>query len=430
MKLIIQIPAFNEAETIARTIADLPRRIQGITSIEFLVIDDGSTDDTIAIARRAGVHHVVSLLNHRGLATAFKAGIDAALAAGADIIVNTDADNQYKGAEIQKLVDPILRGEAEVVIGDRQTANSPHMGLVKRQLQRLGSWAVGLAAGKRIPDVTSGFRAFTREAALQMNVFNPFTYTLETIIQAGHRNLSITSVPISTNEPTRPSRLYRGNFNYVRKSIVTIFRIYALYRPLKTFFVIGAILFLAGALIGARFLSFYFSGDPGGHVQSLILASILLIIGFQTMLIGLLADLISVNRRVNEELLLRLRRSQLETARPVTKPRSEIRPDVRPAAVSDERSKTRRPRRPEAPTKKEEPQWVWLMDGEGNAENRAGNAAQSTESLPSAPEASDGPKRRRRRRGGARHLSDTRRHHQKKEHSEPAPGLAPEKPSE
>ena len=427
MKLIIQIPAYNEAATIARTIADLPRRIPGIVSIEFLMIDDGSTDNTIAIARRAGVHHIVRLLNHRGLATAFKAGIDAALAAGADIIVNTDADNQYKGAEIQILVEPILRGEAEVVIGDRQTANSPHMGILKRQLQQLGSWAVGIAAGKRIPDVTSGFRAFTREAALQMNVFNPFTYTLETIIQAGHRNLSIVSVPITTNEPTRPSRLYRGNFNYVRKSIVTIFRIYALYRPLKTFFMMGAVLFLAGALIGARFLSFYFAGDPGGHVQSLILASILLIIGFQTMLIGLLADLISVNRRVNEELLLRLRRTQLETPKLPVKPRRDPRTDSRPA----EQPKPNRPGKPSAPPKKAEPQWVWLMDGEGNAVADGEKSMHASESPALAIEAADGPKRRRRRRGGSRHLSDTRRHHHKKEQADQAPGLvSPEKLSE
>lgn len=414
MKLIIQIPAYNEEGTIARTIDDLPKRVAGVSSIEILVIDDGSSDGTVVAAKRAGAHHVIRLLNHRGLATAFKAGIEACLAAGADVIVNTDADHQYQGADIQKLVDPILRGDAEVVIGDRQVSHSAHMGPIKRLLQKVGSWAVGVAAGKRIPDVTSGFRAFSREAALQLNVFNPFTYTLETIIQAGQRNLSIVSVPVGTNAPTRPSRLYRGSANYIRKSVVTIFRIYALYRPLKTFFAIGVVLFLAGFLIGSRFVVFYLAGEGGGHVQSLILASILLIIGFQTMLISLLADLISVNRRLSEEVLLRLRRAQLVAAGSKTllpKPRREPRPAER----------TRTPVRAPSPSPKPaEPQWVWLMDEEEKSVEPA--------ALTKADEA---PRRRRRRRGGTgRHFSEAKRHHRKeqeeKSHDTPSAETPPE----
>src|SRR5213595_1400156 len=308
MKLIIQIPAFNEEGTIAATLRDVPKKIDGITSVETLVIDDGSSDKTAEAARKAGASHVVQLKTHRGLSAAFRAGIDAALRLGADIIVNTDADNQYNGADIARLVAPIVRGNAEVVIGDREVAKSPHMSPLKRMLQRMGSWSVGLASGVRVGDATSGFRAFSREAAMQINVFNPFTYTLETIIQSGNRNLGVQSVPVRTNAPTRPSRLYSGTGTYVRKSIATIFRIYTIYKPLKTFFLIGSILILAGAAIGLRFLWFFFQGDRGGHVQSLILAAVFLIAGFQTMLIGLVADLISVNRRLTEEVLIRLKK--------------------------------------------------------------------------------------------------------------------------
>ncbi|HEY0789296.1 MAG TPA: glycosyltransferase family 2 protein, partial [Thermoanaerobaculia bacterium] len=308
LKLIIQIPAYNEEATIAATLAALPKRLDRIDTIETLLVDDGSTDATVDAARKAGVSHVIRLLTHRGLSGAFVAGIDAALRLGADIIVNTDADNQYQAADIGRLIAPILEGRAEVVIGDRGVKDHAHMGPVKRFLQRLGSWAVGRAAGLQIPDVTSGFRAFSREAAYQINVFNPFTYTLETIIQAGNRNLGVESVPIGTNPPTRPSRLYKGILRYVRKSVVTIFRVYTVYRPLKTFFAIGATLFLVGFAVGLRFLWFFLQGDRGGHVQSLIFAAILLIIGFQTVLIGLVADLISVNRRLSEEVLIRLRK--------------------------------------------------------------------------------------------------------------------------
>ncbi len=252
MKLIVQIPAFNEETTIAQTLRDIPKKIDGITSIETLVIDDGSSDHTADAARKAGASHVVQLKTHSGLSAAFRAGIDAALRLGADVIVNTDADNQYHGADIPRLIAPIVRGTAEVVIGDREVATSPHMSPFKRVLQRAGSWTVGLASGVNVTDVTSGFRAFSREAALQINVFNPFTYTLETIIQSGNRNLGVQSVTIRTNAPTRPSHLYRGIGTYLRKSASTIFRIYTIYKPLKTFFAIGMLLLLAGFGLGAR----------------------------------------------------------------------------------------------------------------------------------------------------------------------------------
>src|SRR5258707_14507256 len=333
MKLIVQLPAFNEETTIAQTLRDIPKKIDGITSIETLVIDDGSSDHTADAARKAGASHVVQLKTHSGLSAAFRAGIDAALRLGADVIVNTDADNQYQGADIPRLIAPIIKGTAEVVIGDREVSTSPHMSPLKRMLQRAGSWTVGLASGVNVSDVTSGFRAFSREAALQINVFNPFTYTLETIIQSGNRNLGVQSVVIRTNAPTRPSRLYRGIGTYLRKSASTIFRIYTLYKPLKTFFAIGMLLLLAGVALGGRFLWFLGHGEHGGHIQSLILAAVFLIAGFQTLLIGLLADLISVNRRLSEEVLIRLRR--LEAPQPATaarRPSREPRRDERPQA--------------------------------------------------------------------------------------------------
>jgi len=367
MKLIVQIPAYNEEKTIAQTLRDIPKKIDGISSIETLVVDDGSSDNTPEAARKGGANHVVRLRTHRGLSSAFVAGVDAALRLGADIIVNTDADNQYAGSDIPRLISPIVRGSAEVVIGDREVAKSPHMSPIKRMLQRMGSWTVGLASGVRVGDATSGFRAFSREAALQINVFNPFTYTLETIIQSGNRNLGVQSVAVKTNAPTRPSRLYRGMGTYLRKSMVTIFRIYTLYKPLKMFFAFGALLMLAGVGIGLRFLWYFFEGDRAGHVQSLILAAVFLIVGFQTMLIGLVADLISVNRRLSEEVLIRLKRM----------PQQERRfHRERPAP------------RQEAPAAPEQTQWVWLVDEEKLEDNL------------------DPSRRRRRRRGGMRQHQD------------------------
>ncbi|MEA2571157.1 MAG: hypothetical protein QOI24_3158 [Acidobacteriota bacterium] len=419
MKLIVQIPAYNEETTIGQTLRDLPKKIDGITSIETLVIDDGSTDKTADAARHAGVTHVVQLRSHRGLSAAFSAGIHAALRLGADIIVNTDADNQYAGSDVAKLVAPIVRGTAEVVIGDRQVAKSPYMSAFKRTLQRLGSWTVGKASGVDVADVTSGFRAFSREAALQLNVFNPFTYTLETIIQAGNRNLAVQTVPVKTNAPTRPSRLYRGIGSYLRKSAATIFRVSTIYRPLKTFFTIGAILILAGVAIGGRFLWLFANGDRGGHVQSLILSAVFLIIGFQTLLIGLLADLIAVNRRIGEETLIRLRRlEQPEAADRKPQQRQPQRPQQQQQQPPPPRRE--RPQRPAAAAPAAQPvapatQWVWLLDEE-KLQTRGITAPEKPEpeeidddelETPSAEEAKSprpaGTRRRRRRgRGGVR----------------------------
>jgi glycosyltransferase involved in cell wall biosynthesis len=382
MKLIVQVPAYNEESTIAQTLRDIPKKIDGIAEIETLVIDDGSSDNTADVARKAGANHVLQLKTHRGLSAAFIAGVDAGLRLGADIIVNTDADNQYAGSDISRLVAPIVRGTAEVVIGDRDVAKSPHMSPMKRLLQRLGSWTVGLASGVRVGDATSGFRAFSREAATQINVFNPFTYTLETIIQSGNRNLGVQSVTVKTNPPSRPSRLYHGVGTYLRKSVATIFRIYTIYKPLKTFFAIGAVLMLAGLVIGLRFLWYFFEGDRAGHIQSLILTAVFLIVGFQTMLIGLVADLISVNRRLSEEVLIRLKRMR-QPERRVLRQRSE------------------RPQRDEVPVaaaqelEQEQTQWVWLLDEE-KLEDRG------IKPPPPAGDSSSTTRRRRRRRGGVR----------------------------
>jgi glycosyltransferase involved in cell wall biosynthesis len=403
MKLIVQIPAFNEEATIAQTLRDIPKKIDGITVIETVVIDDGSSDNTADAARKAGATHVVQLKTHRGLSSAFLAGINAALRLGADVIVNTDADNQYAGADIPKLIAPIMRGSADVVIGDREVSKSPHMSAFKRLLQRLGSRTVGLASGVRVGDVTSGFRAFSREAAMQINVFNPFTYTLETIIQAGNRNLGVQSVPVRTNPPTRPSRLYRGLGTYLRKSIATIFRIYTIYKPLKTFFAIGVLLMLAGSALGIRFLWDFTHGDRGGHIQSLILAAVFLIIGFQTLLIALIADLISVNRRLSEEVLVRMKRMEMPVAERRPMPHRVAR-EPRPTTSRPPLQKRERPERPEA--KPPSTQWVWLLD-EDKLQDRDVKPDPITEpdledDMPDQPATPAGPRRRRRRRGGSR----------------------------
>lgn len=407
MKLIVQIPAFNEEATIAQTLRDIPAKIDGITSVETLVIDDGSTDNTALAARKAGATHVVQLKTHRGLSSAFLAGIDASLRLGADIIVNTDADNQYAGNDIPKLIAPIVRGTADVVVGDREVARSPHMSALKRLLQRIGSRTVGLASGLRVSDVTSGFRAFSREAAMQINVFNPFTYTLETIIQAGNRNLGVQSVPVRTNAPTRPSRLYHGIGTYLRKSVATIFRIYTIYKPLKTFFAIGAVLLFAGTVLGTRFLWVFAHGDRGGHIQSLILAAVFLIVGFQTLLIGLVADLISVNRRLSEEVLVRLKR--LEAPAPAARRPQQYEPREPRAARPLQLPNPRRDRAAGAPeAKASATQWVWLLDEEKmqgrGTEPKAPVELEIDDDAPDMPPASTGgaPRRRRRRRGGAR----------------------------
>lgn len=310
-RLIIQIPCLNEASTLPRTIAELPRRVAGIDAVELLVVDDGSTDGTAAVARAHGVHHVVRFRARKGLAAAFMAGLDAALRQGADYIVNTDADNQYAGADVEKLVRPLLDGTADVVIGDRNVGALRHMPWSRRWLQRIGSWVVRQVSDTHVPDTTSGFRAYTREAALRQSVVSEFSYTLETIIQAGKKRMAIAHVPVGTNRTTRPSRLFDNVFTYLKQSAATIVRIYAMYEPLKVFLAAGLTVFAAGFAISLRFLYFYLTGSGAGHLQSLILSAVLLIVGFQIMLIGLMADVISANRTLTEELLYRVRSIEL-----------------------------------------------------------------------------------------------------------------------
>ncbi len=315
MKLVIQIPCLDEEATLAETLAALPKRLRGIDDIDVIVIDDGSHDRTAEIAREAGVAEIVRFAHHQGLARAFAAGLDCALRLGADVIVNTDADNQYCAGDIDALIAPILRGQADMVIGDRDPANLRHFSPAKRILQRLGSWAVRQLSGTRVPDATSGFRAISRGAALKLNVLSDFTYTLETIIQAGKKQIALTHVPVRALETTRPSRLFSGSSHYVRRSASTLFRMYALYEPFKVFAWIGGTMLAASLVLGLRFL-FYFVRDGGaGHVQSIVLAAALLTIGFVTILFGILADLIGRNRQLAEETLLRVRRLELDLDR-------------------------------------------------------------------------------------------------------------------
>jgi len=311
MKLVIQIPCYNEEDTLPTTFADLPRRIEGIDQIEVVVIDDGSKDRTSQVARAIGVDHIIRFVNRRGLAHAFSAGINAATRLGADVIVNTDADNQYCAADIEKLIAPILKREADIVIGDRNVNTIKHFSFTKRKLQLLGSWVVRQVSGTKIPDATSGFRAYSREAALRSNVVTDFTYTLETIISAGKKRMAIHHIPVRTNPVTRESRLFNKTWDYLKKSIVTIIRIYTHYEPLKIFFYIGSVVFGIGAAIGFRFLYYYLFGNSQGHIQSLILAAVLLIVGFQIVLIGLVSDLIFGNRKILEEILYRQKKLEL-----------------------------------------------------------------------------------------------------------------------
>ena len=316
MKLIIQIPCYNEETTLPQTVRDLPRALPGVDEIEYLVVDDGSTDRTAEVARELGVHHIVRLRQHCGLASTFVVGLETALRAGADVIVNTDADNQYWGEDVARLIQPILEGQADIVVGDREVMVLEHFSPLKRVLQRWGSWVVERASGVPIPDATSGFRAFTREAALRLTVLGDYTYTLETLIQAGARRMAVTYVPVHTNPPTRRSRLIRSVPSFMTLSVVTILRFYTMYRPMRVFTTMGGVLVAGGMGLGLRFLYFWlYGGGATGHIQSLILAAILTIVGFQVCLIGLIADLVQLNRKMLEEALYRVRRMELDSGK-------------------------------------------------------------------------------------------------------------------
>jgi glycosyltransferase involved in cell wall biosynthesis len=312
IKLIIQIPCYNEEETLGITLSQLPRQLPGIDCIEWLIINDGSQDRTVEVAKDYGVDHIVTLPTNQGLAKAFMAGLDAALKAGADIIVNTDADNQYCADDIPQLIRPILLGQAEMVIGARPIWQTQHFSLPKKVLQRFGSWMVRLASSTDIPDAPSGFRAYSREVAMQLNVFNRYTYTLETIIQAGQKGMAITSVPIRTNANLRRSRLVKSIPSYVIRSTFTILRIFMVYKPLRFFLLLGTVPFSLGTLLGVRWLLLFWLVDPTrSRTPSLILAAVLILIGFQLWVLGLVADLLGVNRLLLEENRLRLRRMAL-----------------------------------------------------------------------------------------------------------------------
>ncbi|WP_414619181.1 glycosyltransferase family 2 protein [Calothrix sp. CCY 0018] len=311
-KLIIQIPCYNEEATLGTTLSELPKQIYGVDSIEFLVIDDGSKDRTVEVAKAFGVEHIVSLPHNQGLAKAFMAGLEASLKAGADIIVNTDADNQYCADDISKLIEPILYRQADIVVGARPIWKTKHFSLTKKMLQKFGSWVVRRASNTNIPDAPSGFRAFNREAALRFNVFNKYTYTLETIIQAGQKGMKITSVPIRTNFVVRPSRLVKSNLSYVVRSLFTILRIFMLYKPLRFFFTLGSVPFSIGVCLGIRWLIFFFIGTERTRIPSLILAAILILIGFQLWMFGLVADLMAANRQLLEDNQLRMRRQEMD----------------------------------------------------------------------------------------------------------------------
>lgn len=310
MKLIIQIPCLNEVETLGVALAALPRMVEGFDIVEWLIIDDGSVDSTAELASRLGVDHVIRHPVNQGLAVAFMTGLDACLRLGADVIVNTDADNQYEAADIPLLTQPVLDQRADIVIGARPIYDTEHFSWVKKRLQRVGSWAVRVASKTDIADAPSGFRAISRGAAMRLNVFNTYTYTLETIIQAGLSNLTIISVPIRTNPDLRPSRLVRSTRSYIQRSLGTIFRVFVTYRPLTLFMMAGGIFIVAGLFFGLRFVYFLFDGSGEGHIQSVVLTALCLILGFLMLMMGLIADLIAVNRKISERILLKIQQTE------------------------------------------------------------------------------------------------------------------------
>ncbi len=330
-KLIIQIPCLNEATTLPATLRDLPTSIPGIDVIEILVIDDGSRDETVSVAQAHGVHHVVRFRRNKGLAAAFAAGIDASLKLGADFIVNTDADNQYAGADIATLLAPLISGQADICIGDRNIQALSHLSSSRKFLQRWGSWVVRQVSNTTVPDTTSGFRAYTREAALRMTIVSEFSYTLESIIQAGKKRMAIAHVPVSTNARTRESRLFDSVYSYIKRSAAIIVRIYASYEPLKVFSYVGGSIFFCGLLISIRFLYYYVTGTGLGHLQSLILSAVLMIVGFQVLMIGLVADLIGGSRKLLEDVLYRVRLLELR------EPESGRHPDEQDSRTRTER---------------------------------------------------------------------------------------------
>jgi glycosyltransferase involved in cell wall biosynthesis len=333
MKLIIQIPCFNEAQQLPQTLADLPRQVDGFDAVEWLIVDDGSTDDTVEVARAHGVDHLVRLTNHRGLATGFQAGIDTALKLGADVIVNTDADNQYYGPDVARLVRPILDGSADMVIGDREVTGIEHFSRLKKALQRLGSWVVRRASSTSVPDTTSGFRAYNREAALQILVVSTFTYTLETIIQAGKLLVAIDHVPVRTNRTSRESRLFPSMGAYVRRNAVSIFRIYAQYEPLRVFWTLALLIGLGSLGVWARFTVAYAEGNGKGHVQSLILGAVLFIAAVVLWALGVIGDLLAAQRVMTHKTFERVRRLELELG--VAPSHYEARDGAAPAIARD-----------------------------------------------------------------------------------------------
>ncbi|MDR3237889.1 MAG: glycosyltransferase family 2 protein [Spirochaetia bacterium] len=310
LKLIIQIPCYNEEESLPVTLKYLPKKLKGFSKVEWLIIDDGSSDNTVEVAKSLGVHHVVRFKKNKGLAEAFMAGLDACVKHGADVIINTDADNQYNADDIPALVQPILDGKADYVVGERPIFKTPHFSFHKKLLQKLGSWVVRKISGTNIPDAPSGFRAISREAAMKINVFGAYTYTIETIIQAGRKNIAITSIPVRTNEDLRPSRLLKSIPAYIKRSVVTMFRVFMIYEPFKFFLRMGILFLFLGTLVGIRYLYFWYHGGGLGHIQSVVLASILISAGFQFLLTSLVVDLLSVNRKIMEDTQFMVRRME------------------------------------------------------------------------------------------------------------------------